>query len=78
MKLKDMVDSLGNVATCIDKRSIEVKQIEIEHRHSPLQRCGGVILMYTVPMHKRKSTLVTVKPYHAWFLTCRDSECDLL
>jgi len=35
-----------------------------------------MILMYTVLIRKRKSTLVTVKPYHALLLTCRDSECD--
>jgi len=34
--------------------------------------------MYTVLMHKRESTLVTVKPCHTWVLTCRDSECDSL
>jgi hypothetical protein len=37
-----------------------------------------IILMYTVLMHRRESTLVTVKPYHVWFLTWCDSESDSL
>src|SRR5664280_2739788 len=35
MQLRDMVDGFRNVAAHIDKRSIEVQQIEVEHEHFP-------------------------------------------
>jgi hypothetical protein len=37
VQLKDMVDRFRNVTARIDKRSIQVEQIEVEHRYSPLQ-----------------------------------------
>ncbi len=37
VQAQDMIDRFRNISASINKRSVEVKEIEIEHRHSPLQ-----------------------------------------